>query len=158
MRNIGEKIYFDIIFSVGMCIIIGLTFIGQVVFITLGLIFGIADWGIEGVFAIGFGIFGLFIGNLLILFFLCAFSYYKVDEDGVTNGNIFGKRKIKFCESDRWDVRREGFASLLGLYVQDCFCLHKGRKLVKIPIYGLEKEEIEWLKAKASAHSKINSN
>ena len=157
MRNIGEKIYFDIIFSIGISIIIGLVLTGQIVFLILGLTFGISDWGVEGVLLMGFVPFGLVILDLLMLFFLCAFSYYQVDEDGVTNGYIFFKRKIKFRESDRWEVRPEGFATLLGMQTQDCFCLYKGRKYVKIPVYGLEKEEIEWLKANSNANSKTSS-
>ena len=154
MSKFIKKGYFDIIFSWFITVFTALLIIGQIVFLTISLTIGIADWGVEGALAIGFGAFGLAIAIALSLTLFGAWRYWAFDEDGVTNGNLFHKRKLLFAETESIETKTIVIGTKPFTIAQENICFSSGKKTVTIPIYCLSQEELEWLKSKKSSMSR----
>jgi|GEM_PF-4321185 len=146
MANYLRKGFFDLIFSVTITLFTALLIIGQIVFLVIGLTVGIADWGVEGALGIGFGAFGMAIMIALPLTLFGAWRYWAFDADGVTNGNLFCKRRILFGEVESAEIKIVAIGSKPFVIPQESLCFQKGKKCVTIPTYCLSKEELEWLK------------
>ena len=97
--------YFDIIFSVVITSFTVILLVGQMVYISIGLTIGIADWGLEGVLVIGLGIFGPMIVGGMALTLFAAWKYWRVDDDGIANGNLFHETKLMFKEIESLEVK-----------------------------------------------------
>lgn len=157
MNNIGYKHYFDILFLIINSSLAILVFLGQIVFVTLGLIYGISDWGIEGVLAVGLGVFGLFLLICILLVLFGGLNYWRVDDDGVANGGAFKETKILFNEAESYIIDYGYLASAggNGVHTTPCFRLIKGKKNVIIPLYCLSAQDLEWLQSKIYESKKV---
>ncbi len=146
MVNPSRKDYFDFVFSVVITAFTILLALGQIVFLAIGLTIGIADWGSEGILVLGFGAFGPVIAITLSLTLFAAWRYWSFDSEGVTNGNLFRKRRLTFRETEHVETKTVVIGGKPFVTAQENLCFVKGRKTVMIPIYCLAKEELEWLK------------
>ena len=150
MINPKRKDYFDYIFSIVITSFTILLIVGQIIFIVIGLTIGIADWGLDGVLAIGLGVFGTCITVSLILTLFGAWRYWSFDSKGIANGNLFFKRRILFTEVESIEIKTITVTGKPFIITQENICFHHGKKMVTIPTYCLSKEEIEWLMKEAS--------
>ena len=145
-----KKDYFDFIFSVTITVFTTLLVLGQIVFLGIGLTFGIADWDVQGILAIGFGAFGVVIGIALSMTLFAAWRYWSFDSEGVTNGNLFHKRRFAFSEIELVETKIIIIGSKPFVTAQENLCFTKDRKTITIPTYRLSMEELEWLKQQVS--------
>ncbi|MCR5349094.1 MAG: hypothetical protein K6E59_05780 [Bacilli bacterium] len=127
-----------------------LLFIGQILFLSLGLTIGIADWGLDGILIIGFGVFGFTIALDLILVLFYAWRYWEFDLEGVTNGNLFSKKKILFNPIEYAEIKAIVIGSKPFISAQENICFYQGKKVVTIPTFCLPREELEWFKQKVA--------
>lgn len=146
MGNYHKKGFFDFVFSVIITLFTIVLIVGQIIFLAVGLTIGIADWGVEGALAIGFGAFGpaVVIASSLTLF--GAWRYWAYDTYGVTNGNLFFKRRFLFCNIDSIEIKTIAIGAKPFTIAQEDICFHIANKTVSVPTYCLSSEELEWLK------------
>lgn len=154
MTNYSKKDYFDFIFSAAITTFTILLVIGQIVFLALGLAIGIADWGIEGVLAIGFGAFGPIVLVALYLTLFSSWEYWAFDSESVTNGNLFHKRTILFSDTEYIETKRIAISSRPFTISQENLCFHAGKNVVTIPVYCLSQEELKWLSQQVPSKKK----
>lgn len=154
MNKPERKDYFDFIFSISITVFTALSIVGQITFLTIGLTVGIADWGTDGVLAIGFVAFGLAITIGLLLTLFAAWKYWSFDSNGVINGNLFWKRRILFSEMDFVEVKVIVIGALPFIASQENICFYKGKTVVTIPTYCLSAEEMEWIKQQAGSQTR----
>lgn len=131
-----------------MIILTSLLFIGQIVFLTIGFTKGIGDWELEGIYAIGLGVFGFLILDSFLLICFGASRYWSYDDSGITNGNIFAKKTILFKDVDFFEEKYIVIGSKPFVVTQKNVCFYKKKKCVSIPCECLDDEEIEWIKSK----------
>ena len=145
-----KKDYFDFIFSVVVTVFTIFLIVGQITFLTIGLTIGIANWNTEEILAMGLGVFGTAITMALFLTLFAAWRYWSFDSEGVTNGNLFYKRRFAFREIESVETKTIIIGAKPFVTAQENLCFTKGRKMVSIPTYCLSKEEIEWLRQQVS--------
>lgn len=138
--------YFDIIFSVVITSFTVILLVGQMAYISIGLTVGIADWGLEGVLVIGLGIFGPMIVGGMALTLFAAWKYWRVDDDGIANGNLFHETKLMFKEIESLEVKIVVIGAKPFVTAQEELCFKKGKKMVMIPAFQLSETEKEWLR------------
>ena len=146
MDSVSRKDYFDFIFSVVITAFTVLLAVGQVVFLSIGLSVGIADWGVEGALEIGVGLFGSLIAISLCLTLFGAWRYWSIDAEGVSNGGVFWKRRILFAEVDRFETKRIVVGAKPFITTQENICFYKGKRMVTIPAFCISEEEMDWIR------------
>lgn len=152
MDNHFRKDYFDYTTSIVFAVLTVLFIIGQIICTTLMLIFPNKYFGVEGALAIGLGVFGMLISLLLLGDFFACWKYWIYDENGITNGNLFVKRKILFAEVDYYEIKLSDTGSK---FLHECICFYKGKNMVSVPMFCLSEEELQWLKSKAKPKNDI---
>ena len=152
MDNHFRKDYFNFGTSIAFAALTIIFIIGQILFITLMFIFLDNSFGVKGNLVFGFGVFGMLIFLLLIGDLFICWKYWIYDEDGITNGNLFVKRKILFSEMDYYEIKLSDTGSK---FLHKCICFYKGKKMVSVRIDFLSEEELQWLKSKTKPKNDI---
>lgn len=144
--NKFRKNYFDYLFSLFVTGITLLSLTGQIVFLSIGLTVGIADWGTDGVLIFGFGGLSLpvLLGALLTVF--AGWRYWHYDNEGIANGGLLWERKFSYKEIESIDVKEVAISALPFIVWQEEMCFYKGKKNVMIPTCYLSEEETKWLR------------
>lgn len=150
MDNKNQKTYFDIIFSITTVVFTSLLVIGQIVFLCFGLGGYIFGWGKDEILILGIGAFSPIICLCLILLLFFCWKYWLYDDEGVTNGNLFFKRKILYSNIDLIEIKTIAIGAKPFIAAQKNICFYQGKKVVTIPIFCLSENEIEWLKKQAN--------
>ena len=102
---------------------------------------------------IGLGVFGFTIALSGALTLFWGWRYWRVDSDGIANGNLFRERKLAFAEIEFVEIKNAVFGARPFMYVQEELCFYKGKAMVMIPTFCLSEAEKEWLKQLIDHHN-----
>lgn len=140
-----NKNYFDVIAYIFITIFTIVSVVGLIVFLSVGLTIGIPNIENEEIVPFGMGMFMPVIAISLPTTLFLAWRYWRFDEDGVSNGNLFRERKFSFKEIDRVEIKIQAVSGRPFVISQEQLCFYKGKKMVAIPTFCLTEEEKEWL-------------
>ncbi len=122
--------------------------IGQVIFLSIGLTFGIADWDLKEILEIGVGVFGFIILVSILLILFGATRYWSFDDKGISNGNIFIKKTFLYEEIDSFEEKYVAIGAKPFVAIQKNWCFYKDKRCVTIPCEHLKNSELEWIKSR----------
>lgn len=146
MGKKDEKVYFDPIFSIVITSITVLFVVGLIVFLLINFTIGVFDWDPIDTLIFGLIVFGMAITISLLLVLFGAWRYWLYDNEGITNGSIFFKKKIRYEEIEKVETKTIVIGAEPFITTQECYCFYKGKTMIFIPTIDIRHDDMCWLK------------
>lgn len=156
---IHKKGFFDFLFSLTVTFFAFISFLGLLIFLVIGFTIGIFDWGVDEILCMVFAVF--LPANVIsfLMMFLAGWRYWSFDQNAVYNGNLILKKKLLFSEVERYEIKNVCVSyNLKGFSAQtECILFYEGKHILKIPLWSLSIDELEYLKAKVKNKNKSHN-